>query len=225
MPLLELSRISFSVISCEWCSECSLSRNILCCSELARRQVSHVDKVQEEIPRQARVMAARWIDCMESGRLFSARTNWKLRIPPIRPQIQHAENRIIIRPVLLRAHSTPHIPQTRKQSPLHTGDASPCCGLCSPRTQLMPTAPRTMLATPKPTSTTDSRSRLHRILRLEHILPRASLQLQQEEAAGGERGVRFSVLRLRRGSTMVSYPAGREGLSEQVGPTGAERLK
>lgn len=49
----------------------------------------------------------------------------------------------------------------------------------------MPTAPKTMLATPRPTSTTDSRSRLHRILRLEHILPRASLQLQQEEAAGG----------------------------------------
>ncbi|TNN62334.1 hypothetical protein EYF80_027451 [Liparis tanakae] len=30
---------TFSVISCEWCSECSLSRNILCCSELARRQI------------------------------------------------------------------------------------------------------------------------------------------------------------------------------------------
>lgn len=71
----------------------------------------------------------------------------------------------------------------RTQSPLHTGDASPCCGLWWPRTQLMPTAPRTMLATPSPTSTTDSRSRLHRILRLEHILPRASLQLQQ--GAGG----------------------------------------
>lgn len=50
----------------------------------------------------------------------------------------------------------------------------------------MPTAPRTMLATPKPTSTTDSRRRLHRILRLEHILPRASLQLQQEETDRGQ---------------------------------------
>ena len=47
------------------------------------------------LPRPARVMAARWIECIESGRLFSARTNWKLRIPPISPQIQHAENRII----------------------------------------------------------------------------------------------------------------------------------
>lgn len=47
------------------------------------------------LPRQASVMAARWIECMESGRLFNARTNWKLRIPPIRPQIQHAENKII----------------------------------------------------------------------------------------------------------------------------------
>lgn len=45
-----LSPPTFSAISCEWCSECSRSRNILCCSELARRQVSHVDKVQEEIP-------------------------------------------------------------------------------------------------------------------------------------------------------------------------------
>lgn len=190
---------TFSVISCEWCNECSLSRNILCCSELARRQVNHVDKVQDEIPgeekskegccymicwgylkaglsfrprgpcvfdlafsvlsflflthfwvyaprshkwkwvclltqqsynmnifwtlchrhipetficfqschthksklislpRQARVIAARWIECIESGRLFRARTNWKLRIPPIRPQMQHAENRIIWR--------------------------------------------------------------------------------------------------------------------------------
>ena len=41
---------SFSAISCEWCSECSLSRNILCCSELARRQVNQVERVQEEIP-------------------------------------------------------------------------------------------------------------------------------------------------------------------------------
>lgn len=47
------------------------------------------------LPRQAKVMAARWMECMESGRLFSARTNWKLRIPPIRPQIQQAENSII----------------------------------------------------------------------------------------------------------------------------------
>ena len=43
-------------------------------------------------------MAARWMECIESGRLFSARTNWKLRMPPISPQIQHAENRIICRP-------------------------------------------------------------------------------------------------------------------------------
>lgn len=41
---------TFSVISCEWCKECSLSKNILCCSELARRQVSQVDNVHEEIP-------------------------------------------------------------------------------------------------------------------------------------------------------------------------------
>lgn len=41
---------TFSLISWEWCSECSLSRNILCCSELARRHVSHVDKVQDEMP-------------------------------------------------------------------------------------------------------------------------------------------------------------------------------
>lgn len=58
-PLL-LSRPTFSVISCEWCSECSLSRNILCCSELARRQVSHVDKVQEEIPGQDRKRETGW---------------------------------------------------------------------------------------------------------------------------------------------------------------------
>lgn len=74
MLLLELSRIScrqehremfpsvpnerfhppppptFSVISWEWCKECSLSWNILCCSELARRHVSQVHKVQEVIP-------------------------------------------------------------------------------------------------------------------------------------------------------------------------------
>lgn len=50
------------------------------------------------LPRQARVMAARWMECIESGRLFSARTNWKLRMPPISPQIQHAENRIICGP-------------------------------------------------------------------------------------------------------------------------------
>lgn len=51
---LFLSCPTFSVISCEWCSECSLSKNILCCSELARRQVNQVDKVQEEIPEQDR---------------------------------------------------------------------------------------------------------------------------------------------------------------------------
>lgn len=34
---------------------------------------------------------------MESGLLFSARTNWKLRMPPIRPQMQQAEKRIIWR--------------------------------------------------------------------------------------------------------------------------------
>lgn len=70
----------------------------------------------------------------------------------------------------------------RTHIPLHTGDASPCSGLWSPRIRLMPTAPSTMLATPRPTSTTDSKSRLHRILRLEHIFPRASLKLQQETA-------------------------------------------
>ena len=48
------------------------------------------------VPRQASVMAARWTECMAvSGLLLSARTNWKLRIPPIRPQIQQAENTII----------------------------------------------------------------------------------------------------------------------------------
>lgn len=57
---LWLSCLTFSVISCEWCSECSLSRNILCCSELARRQVSHVDNVQEEIPGQERTRATSW---------------------------------------------------------------------------------------------------------------------------------------------------------------------
>lgn len=45
-----LSPPTFSVISWEWCKECSLSWNILCCSELARRHVSQVDKVQEVIP-------------------------------------------------------------------------------------------------------------------------------------------------------------------------------
>lgn len=45
-----LSPPTFSVISWEWCKECSLSWNILCCSELARRQVSQVHKVQEVIP-------------------------------------------------------------------------------------------------------------------------------------------------------------------------------
>lgn len=48
--LLALACLTFSVISWEWCRECSLSRNILCCSELARRHVSHVDKVQDEMP-------------------------------------------------------------------------------------------------------------------------------------------------------------------------------
>lgn len=45
-----LSPPTFSAISWEWCKECSLSWNILCCSELARRHVSHVHKVQEVIP-------------------------------------------------------------------------------------------------------------------------------------------------------------------------------
>lgn len=61
------------------------------------------------LPRQARVMAARWTECMELGLLVSARTNWKLRIPPIRPQMQQAENRIIyesdkVREALVNAH-------------------------------------------------------------------------------------------------------------------------
>ncbi|MED6285512.1 hypothetical protein CHARACLAT_030069 [Characodon lateralis] len=65
----------------------------------------------------------------------------------------------------------------------------------------MPTAPRTMLATPRPTSTKERRSRLQRILRLEHILPQASLQLQQEEvSARRERIPQYSAFRRRRGS-------------------------
>lgn len=48
-----------------------------------------------DLPRQAIVMAARCMELRESGRLLKVLTNWKLRIPPIRPQIQQAENRII----------------------------------------------------------------------------------------------------------------------------------
>lgn len=47
------------------------------------------------LPRQARVIAARWIVCILSGRLFSARTNWTFKIPAMSPQMQHAEKRII----------------------------------------------------------------------------------------------------------------------------------
>lgn len=99
----------------------------------------------------------------------------------------------------------------------------------SPWTQLMPTAPRTMLATPKPTSTTDRRSRLHRILRLEHILPRASLRLQQEEAAAAAAAV-MEANRRRERSPLLGVPKAvqryclisgwkKKSLSEQVSPS------
>lgn len=93
-PLFRSSS-TFSVISCEWWSECSRSRNMRCCSLLASRHVSQVDRVQLLIPRQVRDMAAMYSERTASGRFTSARTNWKFRIPPIRPQMQHAENRII----------------------------------------------------------------------------------------------------------------------------------
>lgn len=86
---------TFSAISCEWCSECSLSRNMRCCSLLASLQVSHVDSVQLLMPRHARDMMAKWRERMASGRLTSARTNWKFRIPLINPQMQQEENNII----------------------------------------------------------------------------------------------------------------------------------
>lgn len=89
------SRRTFSAISWEWCSECSLSRNMRCCSLLASLQVSQVDSVQLLIPRHARDMMARWSERMASCRFSSARTNWKFRIPPIKPQIQQEENAII----------------------------------------------------------------------------------------------------------------------------------
>lgn len=57
------------------------------------------------LPRQARVMAARWIECIEFGCLLRARTNWKLRIPPIRPHMQHAEKRIIWKKTQIDIHS------------------------------------------------------------------------------------------------------------------------
>lgn len=111
---------------------------------------------------------------------------------------------------------------SRTQSPLQTGEASPCCGGCSPRTLLMPTAPRTMLATPRPTSTKESRSRLHRILRLEHILPRASLQLQKEEAS--TRRERTPLLGVPRAAWLHSFrlQTEDEGLLAKIGPYRAE---
>ena len=91
-------RLTFSVISWEWCSECSLSRNMRCCSVLAKRQVSQVHRVQQAMPREASDSAPRWTDWSPSGRLTSTRTNWMFRIPPISPQMQQAENNIICQP-------------------------------------------------------------------------------------------------------------------------------
>lgn len=62
----------------------------------------------------------------------------------------------------------------RTHTPLHTGDESPSCGLCSRRARLKLTAPTATLDTPNPISSTESTKRLPIIWPLVHILPGSS---------------------------------------------------
>lgn len=62
----------------------------------------------------------------------------------------------------------------RTHTPLHTGDESPSCGLCSRRARLKLTAPTATLDTPSPISSTESTRRLPIIWPLVHILLRSS---------------------------------------------------
>ena len=67
----------------------------------------------------------------------------------------------------------------RTHTPLHTGDESPSCGLCSRRARLKLTAPTATLDTPSPISSTESTKRLPIIWPLVHILPRSSFLSDQ----------------------------------------------
>lgn len=58
----------------------------------------------------------------------------------------------------------------RTHTPLHTGDESPSCGVCSRRARLKLTAPTATLDTPSPISSTESTKRLPMIWLLVHIL-------------------------------------------------------
>lgn len=58
----------------------------------------------------------------------------------------------------------------RTHTPLHTGDESPSCGVCSRRARLKLTAPTATLDTPSPISSTESTKRLPMIWPLVHIL-------------------------------------------------------
>ena len=58
----------------------------------------------------------------------------------------------------------------RTHTPLHTGDESPSCGVCSRRARLKLTAPTATLDTPRPISSTESTNRLPMIWLLVHIL-------------------------------------------------------
>ena len=62
----------------------------------------------------------------------------------------------------------------RTHTPLHTGDESPSCGLCSRRARLKLTAPTATLDAPSPISSTESTRRLPIIWPLVHILLRSS---------------------------------------------------
>lgn len=62
----------------------------------------------------------------------------------------------------------------RTHTPLHTGDESPSCGLCSRRARLKLTAPTATLDAPSPISSTESSRRLPIIWPLVHILLRSS---------------------------------------------------
>lgn len=85
-------------------------------------------------------------------------------MPPMSPQIQQAEKRIMTSPDFFLAHSIPHMPQRRN------GDESPSCGVCSRRARLKLTAPTATLDTPSPISSTESTKRLPMIWPLVHIL-------------------------------------------------------
>lgn len=58
----------------------------------------------------------------------------------------------------------------RTHTPLHTGDESPSCGVCSRKARLKLTAPTATLDTPRPISSTESTKRLPMIWLLVHIL-------------------------------------------------------